>query len=78
MRGLLRSRIDRSPKVRYLSLEEESRLRHALLDREHQLKQERSSANQWRNERGYTLYPECAEDEYCDYLMPMILLSINI
>ena len=70
-------RIDRSPKVRYLSLEEETRLRHALLEREQQLKQERSSANQWRAERGYPLYPECGEDEFCDYLMPMILLSIN-
>jgi len=70
-------KIDRSPKVRYLSLEEETRLRQALLDREQQLKHERSSANQWRHERGYPLYPECGEDEFCDYLMPMILLSIN-
>ena len=71
------SKLDRSPKVRYLSLDEESRLRQALLNRELQLKQERKSANKWREERGYPLFPECAEEEICDYLMPMILLSIN-
>lgn len=77
LKNLKLFRIDRSPKVRYLSLEEESQLRQALLQREQQLKQERKSANQWRQERGYTLYPEVPEDEYCDYLMPMILLAIN-
>lgn len=77
LKNLKLFRIDRSPKVRYLSLDEESRLRQALLQREQQLKQERKSANEWRRERGYPLYPEAAEDEYCDYLMPMVLLSIN-
>jgi integrase len=60
-----------------LSLDEETRLRQALLERDHQLKQERKSANQWRKERGYPLFPEFAEDEPCDYLLPMVLLSIN-
>jgi integrase len=70
-------KIDRAPKVRYLSLEEETRLRQVLLERDNQLKQERKSANQWRAERGYPLFPEFDEDEPCDYLMPMVLLSIN-
>jgi integrase len=70
-------KIDRAPKVRYLSLEEETRLRQVLFERECQLKQERVSANQWRKERGYALFPEFTEEEFCDYLMPMVLLSIN-
>ncbi len=70
-------KIDRSPKVRYLSIDEESCLRQVLLEREHQLKHDRTSANKWRRERGYPLYPEFEEEEFCDYLMPMVLLSIN-
>lgn len=70
-------KIDRAPKVRYLSLEEETRLRHALLERDRQLKQARKNANQWREERGYPLFPEYDEEEPCDYLLPMVLLSIN-
>ena len=70
-------KIDRAPKVRYLSVEEETRLRQELLERENQLKNQRKNGNQWREERGYSLMPEFIEDEFCDYLMPMILLSIN-
>ncbi len=77
LKNLKLFKIDSSPKVRYLSVEEESRLRQALLERDHQLKQERESANLWRKERGYPLYPEFSEEECCDYLMPMVLLSIN-
>jgi integrase len=77
LKNLKLFKIDRAPKVRYLSLEEETRLRQALLDREYKLKQERKSANQWREDRGYVLYPEVADDESCDHLMPMVLLSIN-
>ncbi len=77
LKNLKLSKIDRSPKVRYLSVEEETRLRQTLLQREHQLKQERINANQWRADREYPLYPEFADDDFCDHLMPMVLLSIN-
>ena len=77
LKNLKSFKIDRAPKVRYLSLEEELRLRQALLDREHRIKQARKNANRWRKDRGYALYPEIADDELCDYLMPMALLSIN-
>lgn len=70
-------KIDRAPKVRYLSPEEENRLRQALLEREKQLKQDRKRANEWRRARGYPLFPEFGEDESSDHLMPMVLLSIN-
>lgn len=77
LRNLKQFKIDRSPKVRYLSVDEEIRLRQALLERENQLKRERVSANQWRRTRNYSLYPEFAENEFFDYLMPMVLISIN-
>lgn len=77
LRNLKQFKIDRSPKVRYLSVDEESRLRQALLERENQLKQDRMNANQWRAVRGYSLYPEFGSGEYFDYLMPMVLISIN-
>lgn len=77
LKNLKLFKIDRAPKVRYLSLEEETRLRQALSEREYQLKQERKSANQWREERGYELYHDPADNESYDHLMPMVLLSIN-
>jgi integrase len=77
LKNLKQFKIDRSPKIRYLTLEEETRLRQALLERDKQLRQDRSSANLWREKRGYDLLPEFSEDDPCDYLMPMVLLSIN-
>lgn len=77
LKNLKLFKIDRAPKVRYLSFEEETRLRQALLERDNQLKQGRKSGNQWREERGYDLFPEFSEEDFCDYLMPMVLLSIN-
>jgi integrase len=77
LKNLKLFKIDRSPKVRYLSFDEEIRLRKALLDRDNQLKKERKSANQWRSDRNYPLFPEFSEEEFCDYLVPMVLLSIN-
>ncbi|MBA2649744.1 MAG: site-specific integrase [Legionella sp.] len=70
-------KIDRSPKVRYLSSEEENRIRQVLSDREQQLKQDRIRANQWRQERKYPLLPEFDEEMPFDHLMPMVLLSMN-
>ena len=77
LKSLKPFKIDRSPKIRYLSLDEETRLRSALLERDNQLRQERKSANQWRMARGYDLLPDFSENDACDYLMPMVLLSIN-
>lgn len=77
LRNLKQFKVDRSPKVRYLTVEEETRLRQTLQGRENQLKQKRVSANQWRKIRGYSLYPELEEGEFFDHLMPMVLISIN-
>ena len=68
---------DRSAKVRFLSADEEQRLREAAIQREVQIKAERENANQWRRERNYELYPDLNQYQFADHMRPMILLSIN-
>jgi integrase len=70
-------KIDSSPKVRYLSKEEEIRLKQALQTRDNELKAARLRANEWRKERGYECFPDLENSTYPDYLTPMILLSLN-
>jgi integrase len=66
---------DENAVVRYLTEEEESRLRGALVARDNARRAARASANVWRRDRGYkewTVY-----DTYTDYLTPLVLLAIN-
>lgn len=77
LKNLKLSKIDRAPKVRYLSFDEEKNLRQALLEREEQLIQDRKRGNAWRQSRGYKLLPEREGEAFCDYLAPMVLISIN-
>ena len=64
-------------RVRWLSDEEEKRLRDALLYRECRIKKDRLSGNQWRLERGYRLYPDLREHAFADHLRPMVLVTLN-
>ena len=61
---------------RYLRREEgeDTRLFQALEDREQKLREERISANVWREQRGYDLMPEL--DTFADHLKPMILVLL--
>jgi integrase len=61
--------------IRYLSSIETSRLREALSTRDTLAAIERTSANQWRTNRGYQVMPEITR--YCDHMTPMVLLSLN-
>lgn len=70
-------KIDSSAKVRYLSKEEELRLKQALVVRDDELKAARSRGNEWRRERDYELFPDLSQDSYADYLTPMVLISLN-
>lgn len=47
LRKLKSLKVDQNPKIRYLSQNEEQRLRTALIQRETELKQERIKGNQW-------------------------------
>ena len=68
--GLKKLRVDRGQPPRMLSDEDRTRLFEALSDRDHQLGKERRSANQWRRERGYSLFPDLLY--YGDRLTPIV------
>ncbi len=71
------SKVSNNPKVRYLSEDEETRLRRALLERETRIRTERANANQWRRERDYPELPDLTTTIFVDHLRPMILLAMN-
>ncbi len=77
LRRLKQLKVDRSPNVRYLSEDEEKRLRLSLDDREAKLRKERTKGNEWRAVRNYELYPNLDDVPYIDHLKPLVLLSVN-
>jgi site-specific recombinase XerD len=72
-----KSRTDDCLKVRFLSDDEEARLRAALDKREERRCAERDSANRWRSERGYVLLSSLRQLTFTDHVKPLVLLSIN-
>lgn len=63
--------------IRFLSDEEEERLRDALRAREERIRLERDSANAWRKVRGYKLLPDLKRLPFADYLNPLVILTAN-
>jgi integrase len=70
------AKLDHGATPRFLSPEEENRLRAALDAREERIREERRSANQWRETRGYELFPSL-DNTFADHLKPMVLVSMN-
>ncbi len=66
---------DESAIVRYLSGDEEIRLRQALVARDGRRQAARVAANVWRRDRAYELWPE--HGAYTDHLTPLVLLALN-
>lgn len=64
-------------KVRYLSKDEEARLRSAMRERDERIKQERDNGNQHRTERNYDLLPSLRDKTFADHLEPIVLLAMN-
>jgi integrase len=69
--------VDSIAKVRYLTKDEEVRLKAALKSRDDKLKSSRAKGNDWRRERGYEIFPDLYQFVYADHLAPMVLLSLN-
>lgn len=69
--------VDSVAKVRYLTKNEETRLKAALKNRDEKLKVARAQGNEWRKARGYELYVDLSQFTFADHLSPMVLLSIN-
>jgi integrase len=72
-----RAKVDARRSPRFLSPEEESRLRCALDDREERIRRRRDSANAWRAERDYEPLPDLRGFVFVDYLKPLVLLSLH-
>lgn len=70
-------KVDANGVLRFLSEEEESRLRLALANRDAEIKAARERGNTWRRARGYTELPTLDHQTYGDHLTPMVLLSLN-
>jgi integrase len=70
-----RSAEDENAVVRYLSDDEEARLRAALSGRDDSRRASRESANAWRRERGYDEWPDYGA--YSDHVTPLVLLAVN-
>ena len=75
MRRVLKPRLDRTPNVRFLDPEEESRLRSALEDRDHRIRAARESGNAWRRARNHAPLPKLTG--FGDHLTPAVLVSLN-
>jgi integrase len=75
--GVKQARIDLRRAPRFLSPEEESRLRCALDDREERVRRRRDSANAWRAAREYEPLPDLRASAFVDYLKPLVLLSLH-
>jgi len=63
--------------VRFLSADEEARLRRMLGMRDGYMIAARKSGNLWRQLREEPLYPEIPADGFGDHLTPVVLLAMN-
>ena len=63
--------------VRYLTADETQRLRAALELRQDETRNERDSANRWREDRNVKQFPSLRDVPFTDHLKPMVLLSLN-
>lgn len=63
--------------VRFLSPDEESRLRRALTARDLRGVQGRANANAERRRYGQAMLPDLPQDGYTDHLAPVVLLAMN-
>jgi integrase len=72
-----RSKIGEMRGPRFLSDDEEGRLRVVLDDREERLRRERDKANAWRATRVYEPLPDLRSCTFADQLKPLAILSLN-
>lgn len=63
--------------VRFLSADEEARIRRMLAKRDGYMIAARKSGNLWRKMREEPLYPEIPADGFGDHLSPVVLLAMN-
>ena len=69
--------VDAAGSIRYLTKDEEKRLREALDKRETEKKEARKRGNAWKLDRNKKPLPTFGKLDYFDHLAPMVLLSLN-
>jgi integrase len=74
MRTVKRAKVDVLGRLRYLSPDEEQRLRDSLRARDHSRREGRDRFNAWRRERGYKPLPDFGT--YPDHVEPIILTAL--
>lgn len=77
LRNLKLHKVDSTAKIRYLTKDEEIRLKTAIVNRDQEIKNARTRANEWRKARRLALYDDLTKFTYADHMMPMILLALN-
>jgi integrase len=75
MRPIRRAKVDTLGRLRFLSAEEEQRVRAALESRDEARRDGRRRFNAWREARGYKTLPP--PGTYPDHLTPIVLLALN-
>lgn len=76
MQGFKRLKVDEDERVRFMSPEEEKRLRTALVTRENNLRAARERFNEWRSKRKHKVLP-LRPAGYVDHIRPLVLLALN-
>jgi len=74
--GLKQIKTDNTGRVRFLSPDEERRLRKAMDNRQARQRQERQRNNEWRQARQLDSYPELS-GSFTDFLQPLVILAMN-
>ena len=70
-------KVDKAGKVRFLSPDEENRIREALARRTERMRQERDNHIEWLKVRKYPPVSSLRGVRFSDHLEPLFLLSIN-
>jgi integrase len=70
-------KVDSIGVVRYLSDDEDKRLRSALDARQDEMRRERESANKWRADRDQEQKPSLLDLHFTDHLKPMVIISLK-
>jgi integrase len=70
-----RTKVDAVARVRYLTNEESKRLHEALDKREERRRHQRDAFNEWRESRGYNVFPNYGA--LTDHLKPLVLTALN-
>lgn len=77
MSKLKQLKVDSIGVVRYLSSDEDKRLRAALDARQEEMRRERESANKWRADRDQEQKPSLLDLHFTDHLKPMVIVSLK-